>query len=88
MVAEKAAWSAEDTKAERMAEFVATFTTNDTDNDGFLNRAEFENFITALGQNSAARNLPVLAPEGVPAEMKDKFYALFDDFNKESVGVS
>ena len=34
MAAEKAAWTNEETKAERMAEFAATFQTNDTNADG------------------------------------------------------
>ena len=55
LVAEKQSWEAEETKAERMTEFSATFTTNDTNNDGVLDRAEFENFLVALGQNAANR---------------------------------
>ena len=46
---EQKTWEAEETKAERMAEFAATFQSADTDADGFLNRAEFEDFVTKLG---------------------------------------
>ena len=58
LIEEKKTWEAEETKAERMAEFMATFTSSDTDNDGLLNRQEFEDFLTKLGQNAGARGVP------------------------------
>ena len=71
-------WEAEETKAERMAEFGATFSSADTDADGKLNRAEFEDFITKLGQNAAARGVPHQPDSDYSAEEKDGIYALFD----------
>ena len=47
--AEQAAWAAEETKADRMAEVATTFATADTNADGLLDRAEFEDFMTKLG---------------------------------------
>ena len=49
VAAEKANWEAEETKAERMAEFGATFQSADTNGDGMLVRAEFEDFMVKLG---------------------------------------
>lgn len=56
--ADRASFTNEETKAERMAEMAATFQAADTNQDGRLDRAEFEDFMTKLGQNSAARNVP------------------------------
>ena len=39
---------AEETKAERMQEFAATFGSADTNSDGLLDRAEFEDFMGKL----------------------------------------
>ena len=87
LVDEHASWSAEETKAERMAEFAATFQSADTDADGFLNRAEFEDFVTKLGQNAAARGVPHQPQEDYSAEEKDGIFALFDAAGPEA-GVS
>ena len=76
--AEKTAWTNEETKAERMAEFAATFGSSDTDADGRLNRAEFEDFMTKLGQNSAARNVPFQPHSDYSDEEKDGVFAIFN----------
>ena len=78
LVAEKQSWEAEETKAERMAEFSATFTTNDTNADGVLDRAEFENFLNALGQNAANRQVPHQDNAEYSAEEKDGIFAIFN----------
>ena len=87
LVAEKQSWEAEETKAERMAEFSATFTTNDTNADGVLDRAEFENFLVALGQNAANRQVPHQDNAEYSAEEKDGIYAIFNA-KSEGEGVS
>ena len=78
MGAERAAWEDDATKAERMAELQATFQAADTNNDGLLDRAEFEDFMSKVGQNVAARGVPHMSVDSVDAEMKEKVYAFFD----------
>ena len=58
VLADRAAFSAEETKAERMGELAATFGAADTNQDGKLDRSEFEDFMGKLSQNSQARNVP------------------------------
>ena len=55
---DRAAFSNEETKGERMAEMASTFGAADTNADGRLDRAEFEDFMGKVAQNSAARNVP------------------------------
>ena len=86
--AEHASWAVEETKAERLAEFNATFAAADTNNDGVLDRAEFEDFMLKMSQNSAARNIPFQSHDDYSAEEKDGVFALFDNFNGETQGVS
>ena len=71
-------WEAEETKAEKMAEFTATFQSADTDADGKLNRAEFDDFMTKLIQNLTARGVPHQPQADYSAEEHDGIYALFD----------
>ena len=85
---EKAAWANEETKGERIAEMLATFQANDTNADGLLNRAEFDNFVKAMGQNAAARGLPVEDYDSLSEELKEKWYAVFAAYNTEANGVS
>lgn len=76
--ADRAAFSNEETKAERMAEMAATFQAADTNQDGRLDRSEFEDFMGKLAQNSAARNVPFQPQDQFSDEEKDGVYALFD----------
>ena len=78
MGTERAAWEDDALKAERMAELEATFQAADTNSDGLLDRAEFEDFMSKVGQNVAARGVPHMSVDSVDAEMKDKVYAFFD----------
>ena len=88
LVTEKQSWENEETKGERMAEFNATFTTNDTNADGVLTRAEFENFLVALGQNAASRQVPHQPDSDYTEEQKDAVYALFNAKTEGVDGVS
>ena len=81
-------WEAEETKAERVAEHGATFQAADTDADGFLNRAEFEDFLLKLGQNAAARGVPHQPHTDYSDEEKDGIFALFDAASPNDAGVS
>ena len=48
IAAEKAAWTAEETKDAKMGEFAATFTASDTNGDGLLTIAEFDDCMNKL----------------------------------------
>ena len=87
LMADRAAFSAEETKAERMGELAATFGTADTNADGRLDRSEFEDFMGKLSQNSAARNVPFQPHDDFSAEEKDGMYALFNG-KSEGDGVT
>ena len=86
--AEKAAMNNEETKAERGAEIAATFTANDTNADGLLNRAEFANFFKAINQNAAARGVPTQDFDAISDELKESMYAVFAGHNTEAEEVS
>ena len=71
-----------------MAEFAATFGSADTNSDGLLDRAEFEDFMVKLGQNSAARGVPHQPHADYSDEEKNAVYALFNAKNGDADGVS
>ena len=83
VLADRAAFSAEETKAERMAEVAETFGAADTNQDGRLDRAEFEDFISKIGQNLQARNVPFHPQDQFSAEEKDGVYAIFNSKSAE-----
>ena len=85
---EKAAWSAEETKAERMAEFGATFQAADTNADGLLDRTEFEDFMGKLAANSVARDVPFQPQDSYSAEEKDAVFGVFNATNAETDGIN
>ena len=70
-----------------MAEFGATFQSADTNGDGMLVRAEFEDFMIKLGQNAAARGVPHQADSDYSAEEKDEIFAIFNA-KSEGAGVT
>ena len=86
-MAERAAWADEQTKAERLAELAATFQASDTNNDGLLDAAEFEDFMGKISQNAAARGAPTMDTSAASAELKEKAYALFNS-NSDGDGIS
>ena len=86
--AEKAAWGAEETKGERMAEFGATFAAADTNGDGLLVRAEFEDFMGKLGANSAARDVPFQPHSDYSDAEKDTVFECFNAHTAGAAGVS
>ena len=88
LVAEKAAWAAEETKGERMAEFDAAFAAADTNSDGLLDRAEFEDFMTKLGLNAEARGCPHQPDTDYTADEKNAIYDLFNGKTAGADGVT
>merc|ERR1719331_2525386 len=87
MAADRAAFFAEETKAERMAELAATFSAADTNADGRLDRSEFEDFMGKISQNLQARNVPFHPHDDFSAEEKDGMYALFNG-KSEADGIT
>ena len=81
--ADREAGAAEENKAARTAEFVATFGAADANQDGRLDRAEFTDFMVKLGQNAAARDVPHQKPEDVTDEQKDQVWAYFNSLSAE-----
>ena len=79
----RAAFTSEEAQAERIAELAATFGSSDTNQDGRLDRAEFEDFMGKLAQNSQARNVPFQPHDQFSAEEKDGMYALFNGKSAE-----
>ena len=79
--ADREAGAAEENKAARMEEFMATFSAADANQDGKLDRAEFTDFMIKLGQNAAARGVPAQKPEDVTDEQKDQIWAYFNSIS-------
>ena len=88
IAADRASYSAEETKAERMGELAATFQAADTNADGLLDQAEFQDFMTKVGQNASARNVPFPAVGDVSDEIKQATFEVFNGITADSAGVS
>ena len=71
-----------------MTELMTTFTSSDTDNDGLLNRAELEDFLSKMLQNSQARGVPAESPSDFSDDIKQKAYAFYNAFNPMREGVA
>ena len=88
VAAETASWKAEETKAERMGEFAATFASADTNSDGLLTGAEFADMMQKLGQNAAARGVPHPTESNYTDEEKVTVYAWMNSLTEGAAGVS
>ena len=86
--AEQASWGVEETKQARMTEFTETFAAADTDSNGLLSRAEFEDFLSKCCQNSGARNVPFEPLTNYSAAEMDGMYAIFNENTADVDGVS
>ena len=82
------AYRTEEGKAERTAEFGATFGSADTNQDGLLDRAEWDDFMSKLAANSAARDVPWPNDEAYPQELKDAVFELFNATTAGTEGIS
>ena len=78
MQADRAKWAAEETKQALMQEMAATFQAADTNADGVLDRAEFEDFMQKMQQNAAARGAPSVSADDVSDDLKEKMWAFYD----------
>ena len=63
-----------------------TFTSCDANNDERLNKAEFEDFLTKLEQNSQLKILPFQPYDQYSAEEKEAMYAFFNS-KSENDGI-
>ena len=86
--AERAAWVNEETKAAKMQEFMEVFTASDADSNGLLDKAEFQVFITKLGQSAGNRGAPYQDESDFSAEEKELIFGLFNAHTEDVDGVS
>ena len=89
LAAERTKMATEEGKAEAQAEMAATFGMADTNNDGFLDHAEFATFMGYYQSNNEARGIP---PMNLQTEgFLEKMYAFFnsetpdDGISKEDI---
>ena len=74
----------EEGKEQRAAEFVATFTSADTNSDGLLDKAELKDFFAKMGANDEAAGIPHMKEGDTTEEEHEMIYAYF---NSETPGV-
>ena len=61
-----------------MAEMAATFQAADSNADGVLDRAEFEDFMQKMQQNANARGAPSVNADDLSDDFKEKMWAFYD----------
>ena len=76
----------EEVKQERLQEAQATFQCSDTNDDGMLDRAEFEDFLGKVAQNAEARGVPAQKPEDMDEPTRDALYTFFDALDGSVAG--
>ena len=73
---------------QREKDFVAAFTTADTNQDGLLDKAELKDFFTKMGQNAEAAGVPHMKEADTTEEDQEMIYALFNAATAGVEGVS
>ena len=77
----------DEAKAEALADTTEAFR-EASENNGLLNRAQFEEFLTKLEQQYEEKEVPCLKSAGLSDDIKDKTWALFNGETEDTDGVS
>ena len=78
----------EENKEARMASFVATFQSSDTNGDGLLQKAEFADFFKKLSQNAGAAGVPHMTEADTTEEQREQVWEMYNSQTAGTDGVS
>ena len=78
----------EDKRKERFAERTEIFNNSDLDQNGFIDRSEFDDFTEKIGQSTGARGVPYMFADEVSNEMKQRTFDLYNSYNEQNDGIT